>query len=113
MAAGKPLVTFDLAETRFSAQDSALYVGGNDEKEFAVQIARLMDEPSVRRKLGWQGQNRIRTELAWQYSVPKLLNVYDALKIPGGFKAFDDGGTNKPQQNHAPNVTIGSMSQHR
>jgi hypothetical protein len=29
MAIGKPLVAFDLAETRFSAQDAALYATPN------------------------------------------------------------------------------------
>lgn len=77
MAAGKPIVTFDLAETRFSARDSALYVGGNDEREFAVQLSRLMDNPVLRVELGQRGQDRIRKELAWEYSVPKLLSVYD------------------------------------
>jgi len=48
MAAGKPIVGFELAETRASAQHSALYVSDNDEKEFAVQVVRLMDDPVLR-----------------------------------------------------------------
>jgi glycosyltransferase involved in cell wall biosynthesis len=77
MTAGKPIVCFDLKETRFSAQNSALYIGANDERDFAVQVARLMDDPVLRSELGQRGQNRIRKELAWQYSVPGLLSAYD------------------------------------
>jgi len=85
MAAGKPIVAFDLPESRFSAQDCALYVRDNDEKEFAVQLARLIEDPLMRHELGKRGQNRIHKELAWQYSVPKLLSVYDeCLEIGAG-----------------------------
>jgi len=77
MAVGKPIVSFRLAETRCSAQHSALYVGANDEREFAVQVARLMDDPVLRSELGQRGRHRIRKQLAWQYSVPKLLDSYD------------------------------------
>jgi glycosyltransferase involved in cell wall biosynthesis len=76
MALGKPIVAFDLSETRFSAQNSALYVAANDTREFAVQLARLMDDPILRLELGHSGQNRIRQQLAWQYSVPNLLDAY-------------------------------------
>jgi len=77
MAVGKPIVGFRLAETRFSAQHSALYVDAHDEREFAVQVARLMDDPALRSELGQRGRHRIRKQLAWQYSVPKLLDSYD------------------------------------
>ncbi len=35
MALGKPIVSFDLKETRTSAADAAVYVTPNDEAEFA------------------------------------------------------------------------------
>lgn len=79
MAAGKPIVAFDLCETRISAQQSALYAKCNDEQEFALAIARLMDDPALRRAMGQTGQRRIREELAWQYSAPSLLKVYERL----------------------------------
>jgi len=82
MAAGKPIVSFDLLETRFSAQDAALYVRGNDEREFAVQLARLMDDPALRAEMGRYGENRVLTELAWQYSIPSLLDAYKRCIAP-------------------------------
>jgi len=76
MSAGKPIVAFDLAETRYSAQDSCLYPVAEDEQQFALCLAELMNKPDMRRTLGAIGQKRIREQLAWQYSVPHLLNAY-------------------------------------
>src|SRR5206468_6127008 len=45
MAYGKPIVSFDLKETRFSARDAALFVPPNDERAFAKGIIELMDNP--------------------------------------------------------------------
>jgi glycosyltransferase involved in cell wall biosynthesis len=79
MAAGKPIVAFDLCETRVSAQQSALYAKPNEEMEFALAIAKLMDDPGLRRTMGETGQRRILEKLAWQYSASSLLKVYEGL----------------------------------
>jgi glycosyltransferase involved in cell wall biosynthesis len=42
MAMGKPIVAFDLAETRFSAQDAALYATPNIVEDFANKIDLLL-----------------------------------------------------------------------
>jgi glycosyltransferase involved in cell wall biosynthesis len=76
MALGKPIVAFDLPEHRFSAQQAAVYVPPNDELAFARALAQLMDDPDRRDALGAFGNRRIRTELAWDFSIPKLLAVY-------------------------------------
>ncbi len=52
MALGKPIVTYDLKETRWSAQDAALYIKPNNEMEFAEGIAKLMDRPDLRAQMG-------------------------------------------------------------
>jgi glycosyltransferase involved in cell wall biosynthesis len=41
MAYGKPIVSFDLKETRFSAQDGAVFVPANDERAFARAVIEL------------------------------------------------------------------------
>lgn len=84
MVVGKPIVAFDLAESRRSASDAAIYVARGDESEFAAQLARLMDDPVLRSKIGSRGQDRIRRELAWEYSVPKLLEAYNRCLSRGG-----------------------------
>ena len=76
MSLAKPIVAFDLTEHRFTAQGAAAYVKPNDELEFARRIAELMDDPARRKKMGLLGRQRMETELAWQHSIPKLLEVY-------------------------------------
>jgi glycosyltransferase involved in cell wall biosynthesis len=79
MAVGKPIVAFDLREHRYSAQDAALYVEPNNERKFAKAIAELMDDPERRQRMGAFGRKRFKAELAWDYSVPHLLDAYRSL----------------------------------
>jgi glycosyltransferase involved in cell wall biosynthesis len=79
MALGKPVVAYALPETRFSAGEAALYAQPNDELDFARQIARLMDDEALRRKMGQHGRERIERELAWQHSAANLLRAYESL----------------------------------
>ena len=77
MALGKPIVQFDLKEGRFSAQDASLYASKQEgARDFAEKIIWLLDRPEERRKMGEIGRKRIEEELAWRYSVPKLLAAY-------------------------------------
>jgi len=64
------------AENRFTAQEAAVYVPNNDERAFARALAQLMNDPVRRKSLGAVGSRRIETELAWDYSIPKLLEAY-------------------------------------
>lgn len=82
MALGKPIVAFDLPEHRFTAQGAAVYVTPNDERAFARSLAQLMDNPDRRMALGATGSGRIKTQLAWEYSIPNLLSVYKTV-LPG------------------------------
>jgi glycosyltransferase involved in cell wall biosynthesis len=79
MALGKPIVQFDLAEGRFSAQEASLYANRNDEDDFARKIVELVDDPEKRARMGRFGRRRVEEELEWQYEVPRLLGAYDVL----------------------------------
>jgi glycosyltransferase involved in cell wall biosynthesis len=79
MALGKPMVQFDLAEGRFSAQDASLYAKKNDPLDFAARIVELLDNPEQRARMGAFGRRRVQNELEWRYEAPKLLAAYDAL----------------------------------
>jgi glycosyltransferase involved in cell wall biosynthesis len=76
MAVEKPIVTFDLKETRFSAQDAALYVRPNDEKGFAQAIFTLMDDAEMRRQMGRRGRERVERDLHWGIMKQNLLDAY-------------------------------------
>ena len=79
MALGKPIVQFDLAEGRFSAQEASLYARKNDPADMAAKILELIDDPARRARMGEFGRRRVENELEWRYEVPKLLAAYDAL----------------------------------
>jgi glycosyltransferase involved in cell wall biosynthesis len=76
MSLAKPIVAFDLPEHRFTAEQAAVYVTPNDELAFARALGALMDDPQRRVSLGMIGSHRIKTQLAWDFSVPHLLQVY-------------------------------------
>jgi glycosyltransferase involved in cell wall biosynthesis len=79
MALGKPIVQFDLAEGRFSAQAASLYARRNDPVDLAQKIAELLDDPARRAAMGAFGRRRVESELEWRYEAPKLLAAYAAL----------------------------------
>jgi len=76
MALGKPIVSYDLAEARFSANKAALYATPNDELDFAKKVIHLFNHPDLRSQMGEYGKTRVTEELAWEYSVPSLLKAY-------------------------------------
>ncbi len=79
MMYSKPIVSFDLKETRFTARDAALYVKPNDVEEYAKAVARLMDDPACRSTMGERGYARVERELAWEIVSENLLTAYNWL----------------------------------
>jgi glycosyltransferase involved in cell wall biosynthesis len=79
MALAKPVVSFDLKETRASAADAALYVTPNDERKFAAAIAQLMDDPARRQRMGQCGRARVVNELGWHVTSRNLVKAYARL----------------------------------
>lgn len=82
MANAKPIVTFDLKETRFSAREAALYVPPNDEAKFAKGIVELMDHPELRNTMGNVGRTRVIKELQWSVVGQSLLDAYRTIILP-------------------------------
>lgn len=80
MAVGKPIVQFDVTEGRFSAQDASLYAKANDPVDFAEKIAELLADPERSAQMGAFGRNRVETEMAWSYEVPKLIAAYKSVR---------------------------------
>jgi glycosyltransferase involved in cell wall biosynthesis len=82
MALGKPVIAFDLPETRFSAGPAAVYAPANDERAFADHLVKLIDDPLIRKNMGTAGQERVRSSLAWEYSALELVRAYrDGLSL--------------------------------
>jgi glycosyltransferase involved in cell wall biosynthesis len=78
MAMARPIVSFDLKEARVSAGDAAVYAPANDESEFASLIAKLLDDPGERARMGELGRERVAGPLSWTNSKAALLNAYRA-----------------------------------
>ncbi len=79
MALGKPIVQFDLAEGRFSAQRASLYAEKNDAIDMGEKILELLDDPRLRAEMGRFGRNRVVNELEWKYEARNLLAAYELL----------------------------------
>ena len=79
MALGKPIVQFDLAEGRYSAQEASLYARKNDAFDFSQKIIQLIDDPERRRRMGEFGRRRVLEALEWRHEAPRLLAAYEAL----------------------------------
>ena len=76
MGLGRPVVAYDLRETRYSAADAALYATPGEAASLASCIERLLDDAALRRRLGEAGLRRVE-ELSWARSEESLLAAYE------------------------------------
>jgi glycosyltransferase involved in cell wall biosynthesis len=77
MAMELPIVAFDLKETRYSAQDAAVYATPNDQLEYARLLLELIDDPARRERMGRRGRERIhQAGLTWDHGRQDLLRAY-------------------------------------
>jgi glycosyltransferase involved in cell wall biosynthesis len=76
MAVGRPVVAFDLSETRTTAGAAAAYAAGEDSSSYAAAIEALLDDAPGRARMGAEGLDRVRA-LSWERSEEALLAAYD------------------------------------
>ncbi|MDQ4054427.1 MAG: glycosyltransferase family 4 protein [Actinomycetota bacterium] len=79
MAYALPTVTFDLAETRVSAGDTALYVDSGDVRGFADAVERLLDDEDLRLELALRARARVAQALDWRTQARKYVGAYHRL----------------------------------
>ncbi|MEM6457931.1 MAG: glycosyltransferase family 4 protein [Planctomycetota bacterium] len=79
MAMGLPIVSFDLKESRFSAQDAAVYVADNDEEAMGQAMIDLLADPGKRAAMSRFGRERVAAGLSWDHSSGVLIDFYDGL----------------------------------
>lgn len=111
MALGKPIVAFDLTETRRSAEGAALYARPNDVHDFAEKLASLMDSPALRKAMAERGRVRVNGHLAWRYSRPRLLAVYEKV-LTGSGKALSLRMHEEQHSESDPNIAAASPDTH-
>jgi glycosyltransferase involved in cell wall biosynthesis len=80
MALGRPIVAFDLRETRHSAAEGALYATPNQTEDLARQIDRLLEDAPLREAMGAYNRARFREGFAWEYSAVELVRAYERLR---------------------------------
>jgi glycosyltransferase involved in cell wall biosynthesis len=76
MAALKPIVAFDLTETRFSAREAALYAAPGDITGFASRIRDALTDEQLRETMKASATARI-PDLRWERQIPTLLAAYE------------------------------------
>jgi Glycosyltransferase len=74
---GLPIACYDLREARVSAGPAAIYVEANNEDALARGILDLAADAPARARMHAFGMDRVRSALAWDYSVPPLLAAYE------------------------------------
>jgi glycosyltransferase involved in cell wall biosynthesis len=79
MACERPIVSFDLLETRCSAGDAAIYVEKEDPKLFAAALLGLLDDPAQREEMGKVGLQRSIELVGLDRSRKSLLEAYARL----------------------------------
>jgi len=77
MAMSRPIVAYDLTESRISAGAAALYAEPNDPADFARAIDELLNDPDRREAMGRLGRERVE-QLSWKHSTIELLAAYEA-----------------------------------
>jgi glycosyltransferase involved in cell wall biosynthesis len=83
LALGKPVVAYDLLETRRTVGDAALLVQPGDVQAFADRIAVLAEDPELRSTLAHRARERARG-LTWEQSESALLAAYASLAAAPG-----------------------------
>lgn len=79
MAAGKPVVAYDLPEHRVSGGDVVQYAARNSVTSLATTIVELVDDVHRRAELGRAGRARAVARLDWSHQAPNVVRTYARL----------------------------------
>lgn len=79
MAYALPSVSFDLAETRVSGEDTVLYVPSGNLESFADAVERLIEDPQKRLGMAMSARERVATHLDWRPQARAYVGVFDRL----------------------------------
>jgi glycosyltransferase involved in cell wall biosynthesis len=101
LAAMRPVVAYELRETRFTAGDAALYARCGAQGEFVQLIARLSSDPELRGALAEAARVRA-PQLVWEHSAYELLRGYRVLeglwREPGLTPSWNGGPGRRPSR---------------
>jgi len=87
MAMSRPMVSYELAESRFGAGDAALFAAPGDHASFSRLVSELLDDPERRAAMGAAGRRRVEEVLAWEHQERSLLAAYSRALAMGPARA--------------------------
>jgi len=76
MAYCLPIVSFDLSETRVSAEDAAVYVPSGDLEAFADAWSAMLTDADDRVRRGLIGRQRVALTLDWRLQAPRYVAAW-------------------------------------
>lgn len=76
MAFENSIVSFDLTESKYSTDGSAVFVERNNYNRFFEAIEQLLKDHEMREKMAHIGSERFKKHLQWSNSISKLLSAY-------------------------------------
>jgi glycosyltransferase involved in cell wall biosynthesis len=105
LAMSRPVVAYDLRESRRAAGAAALYATPDDIASFASRINELLDDRELRVKMGAIGRARVEQSLSWERSEAALLDAYDRVLRNGRLnrRARRAGAANVGEPSHVRN----------
>ena len=77
MAMGRPIVSYDLIESRATAGEAALYADTRTPDGLGRCLDRLLDDPERRDRMGQYASERVAAALSWQHAERALLDAYE------------------------------------
>lgn len=77
MAMAKPIVAYDLKETRHTAGDAAVFVPSGELEGYCLALVRLLEDPDRRERMGNSGLDRVKRQFHWGHQKGYLLEAYD------------------------------------
>ncbi len=99
MACQRPIVSFDLLETRRSAGDAAIYIQEEDAKEFARTVNDLLNDPARRERMGQVGLDRTLRLVGLSHQRKALLDAYARLRgIPAPATEPSENGSETAEE---------------
>ena len=90
MAYCLPSVSYDLAESRVSAGETALFVPSGDVQALATAWERLLDDPALRQRMGLAARARVVDHLDWRREAERYVGVWASVL---GWVPSQVGGT--------------------
>lgn len=80
MAIGKPIVAYDLKESRYTAGDAAVYATPGDTTGYAELIVSLLNDPARSARMGEIGQREVGARFSWEKQREVLVAAYEAAR---------------------------------